>query len=235
MSNIRAHKCPVTFRNDATAEITYPRAGLCRRVKAGSIYGISADIASQDRRAKATAQGPHEIHCHQPRWRRAAGRGHVLGIAEQGPAVNRADGKDPRHTITETVIANGKIYPVLQVHISPEVSGEITASAGQGRPVRSQGRSAAEDQPGRLYRRHEPGLRRVRIVAGGENDRRGQPGKSRGGLRRATRNCFDRKLLSESDFDRVQGGPGRGQGPARKRHRPGERGPGRRWTTPWIC
>ena len=31
-----------------------------------------------------------------------------------------------RHTITETVIANGKIYPVLQVHISPEVSGEIT-------------------------------------------------------------------------------------------------------------
>lgn len=31
-----------------------------------------------------------------------------------------------RHTITETVIANGKVYPVLQVHISPEVSGEIT-------------------------------------------------------------------------------------------------------------
>ena len=30
-----------------------------------------------------------------------------------------------RHTITETVIANGKIYPVLQVHISAEVSGEI--------------------------------------------------------------------------------------------------------------
>ena len=33
--------------------------------------------------------------------------------------------KVTRHTITETVIANGKIYPVVQVHISPEVSGEI--------------------------------------------------------------------------------------------------------------
>ena len=34
--------------------------------------------------------------------------------------------KVARHTITETVTANGKIYPVVQVHISPEVSGEIT-------------------------------------------------------------------------------------------------------------
>jgi len=34
--------------------------------------------------------------------------------------------KVARRTITETVIANGKIYPVIQVHISPEVSGEIT-------------------------------------------------------------------------------------------------------------
>ena len=32
-----------------------------------------------------------------------------------------------RHNITETVTANGKIYPVTQVHISPEVSGEIIA------------------------------------------------------------------------------------------------------------
>lgn len=33
--------------------------------------------------------------------------------------------KVTRHTITETVVANGRIYPVLQVHISAEVSGEI--------------------------------------------------------------------------------------------------------------
>jgi HlyD family secretion protein len=37
--------------------------------------------------------------------------------------------KVARRTITETVMANGKIYPVIQVHISPEVSGEITELA----------------------------------------------------------------------------------------------------------
>lgn len=41
-------------------------------------------------------------------------------------AVSVQTEKVARHTITETVIANGKIYPVLQIHISPEVSGEIT-------------------------------------------------------------------------------------------------------------
>src|ERR1044071_348169 len=34
--------------------------------------------------------------------------------------------KVTRHNMTELVVANGKIQPVLQVKISPEVSGEIT-------------------------------------------------------------------------------------------------------------
>jgi HlyD family secretion protein len=43
------------------------------------------------------------------------------------PIVTVQTEKVARHSITETVVANGKIYPVVQVHISPEVSGEITA------------------------------------------------------------------------------------------------------------
>jgi len=43
------------------------------------------------------------------------------------PAISVQTVKVTRHSITETVVANGKIYPVVQVHISPEVSGEITA------------------------------------------------------------------------------------------------------------
>ena len=50
-------------------------------------------------------------------------------LRKKDPAVNVQTEKVARHTITETVIANGKIYPVLQVHISPEVSGEITELA----------------------------------------------------------------------------------------------------------
>jgi HlyD family secretion protein len=46
-------------------------------------------------------------------------------LRPKDPPVSVQTEKVTRHTITETVIANGKIYPVLQVHISPEVSGEI--------------------------------------------------------------------------------------------------------------
>jgi HlyD family secretion protein len=61
----------------------------------------------------------------------------IIGIAVLGatmywalrpkdPPVSVQTEKVARHSITETVVANGKIYPVLQVHISPEVSGQIT-------------------------------------------------------------------------------------------------------------
>ena len=41
------------------------------------------------------------------------------------PAITVQTEKVARRNITETVVANGKIQPVLQVKISPEVSGEI--------------------------------------------------------------------------------------------------------------
>ncbi|HEY1663877.1 MAG TPA: efflux RND transporter periplasmic adaptor subunit [Verrucomicrobiae bacterium] len=43
----------------------------------------------------------------------------------QTPPITVQTAKVARRSITETVVANGKIYPVVQVHISPEVSGEI--------------------------------------------------------------------------------------------------------------
>ena len=48
-------------------------------------------------------------------------------LRKKEPTISVQTEKVARHTITETVIANGKIYPVVQVHISPEVSGEIIA------------------------------------------------------------------------------------------------------------
>jgi HlyD family secretion protein len=47
-------------------------------------------------------------------------------LRQKDPAISVQTEKVARHSITETVVANGKIYPVLQIHISPEVSGEIT-------------------------------------------------------------------------------------------------------------
>ncbi len=50
-----------------------------------------------------------------------------FALHNKTPAITVQTEKVSRHTITETVVANGKVYPVLQVHISPEVSGEIIA------------------------------------------------------------------------------------------------------------
>jgi len=51
--------------------------------------------------------------------------GGVAVFKKKEPAITVQTEKATRRTIVETVVANGKIYPVLQVHISPEVSGEI--------------------------------------------------------------------------------------------------------------
>src|SRR5665213_75138 len=45
--------------------------------------------------------------------------------AKRVPPISIVKEKTMRRNITEIVVANGKIEPVLQVKISPEVSGEI--------------------------------------------------------------------------------------------------------------
>jgi HlyD family secretion protein len=53
----------------------------------------------------------------------------VAVFKKRTPAITVQTDKVTRHDITEKVVANGKIYPVMQVHISPEVSGEIIVLA----------------------------------------------------------------------------------------------------------
>jgi HlyD family secretion protein len=49
-----------------------------------------------------------------------------FSLQKSTPTISVTTEKISRHTITETVVSNGRIYPVLSVHISAEVSGEIT-------------------------------------------------------------------------------------------------------------
>ena len=49
----------------------------------------------------------------------------VAIFRKKQPVITVQTEKVIRTNIIETVVANGKIYPVVQVHISPEVSGEI--------------------------------------------------------------------------------------------------------------
>jgi HlyD family secretion protein len=53
------------------------------------------------------------------------------------PPISIVKEKTARRNITEVVVANGKIEPVLEVKISPEVSGEIIVLAvKEGQPVK---------------------------------------------------------------------------------------------------
>ncbi|HEX4343372.1 MAG TPA: biotin/lipoyl-binding protein, partial [Verrucomicrobiae bacterium] len=46
-------------------------------------------------------------------------------LKKKQPPIAVQTEKVMRRNLTETVVANGKIYPVIQLHISAEVSGEI--------------------------------------------------------------------------------------------------------------
>ncbi len=53
--------------------------------------------------------------------------GTAIALHGRKPPINVQTEKVTRHNITEVVVANGKIQPVVQVSISPEVAGEIVA------------------------------------------------------------------------------------------------------------
>ena len=119
------------------------------------------------------------------------------------PPVTVQTEKVARRNITETVVANGKIYPVAAGPHQPGGQRRNHRAAGQGRPVCPQGRFAVEDQSRCLYRRAEPGQGRLRIVAGREDDRRGESRKGRGGLQAQQgivrhANCFRNRTSSGS-------------------------------------
>src|SRR5580658_5278664 len=122
-----------------------------------------------------------------------------FALHNKTPAITVQTEKVSRHTITETVVANGKIYPVLEVHISPEVSGEIIAL-----PVK-EGQFVHK---GDLLLKINPDVYVAQLNQAKANYESSLAGKTTAAanLEKAetdyTRNkgLFEKKLLSESDF-----------------------------------
>src|SRR5882672_6724073 len=122
-----------------------------------------------------------------------------FALRKKDPAINVQTEKIARHTITETVIANGKIYPVLQVHISPEVSGEITElRVKEGQFVHK----------GDLLLKIKPDFYTAAIKQARANYQSSLASKTtaEANLEKAeadfkrNKELFDRKLISDSDF-----------------------------------
>jgi HlyD family secretion protein len=123
----------------------------------------------------------------------------VAVFKKREPAITVQTDKVTRHDITELVVANGKIYPVVQVHISPEVSGEIIVLAvKEGQFVHK----------GDLLLKILPDVYLAAVNQANANYESSLAGKTQAvaNLEKAeadfTRNkeLFDSKLLSESDY-----------------------------------
>ena len=123
----------------------------------------------------------------------------VAVFKKREPAITVQTEKVTRRNLTEVVVANGKIYPVMQVHISPEVSGEIIVLAvKEGQHVKK----------GDLLLKILPDVYLAAVNQAKAGYQSSLAGKTQAiaSLEKAeadyTRNkeLFDRKLLSESDF-----------------------------------
>jgi HlyD family secretion protein len=123
----------------------------------------------------------------------------VAVFKKREPAITVQTDKVVRRNLTEKVVANGKIYPVLQVHISPEVSGEITELAvKEGQRVKK----------GDLLLRIKPDfyLANLNQVKASYESSLAAKTQAIANLEKAeadfkrNKELFDHKLLSESDY-----------------------------------
>ena len=123
----------------------------------------------------------------------------IVALRKKEPVITVQTEKVSRRSLTEVVVANGKIQPVLQVTISPEVSGEITELAVHEGQFVHKGDLLLKINPD-VY---VAGLNQAK--AGYESSLAGKT-TATANLEKAetdyTRNkeLFARKLLSESDF-----------------------------------
>src|ERR1700722_12730577 len=107
--------------------------------------------------------------------------------------------KVPRRNLTELVVANGKIQPVVEVKISPEVSGEILELPfKEGQHVKK-GELLVSIRPDNYVATRDSSLANYRYSMANSNN-------SAAGLEKAeleylrNQQLFNSKLISDSDF-----------------------------------
>ena len=122
-----------------------------------------------------------------------------LALRKKDSAISVQTEKVARHTITETVTANGKIYPVLQVHISAEVSGEITElHVKEGQRVKK-GDLLLKIKPDFVLAALNQARANYQSSLAGKTTAAANLEKAEADYKR-NEELFNRKLISESDF-----------------------------------
>src|SRR6266404_60138 len=111
--------------------------------------------------------------------------------------------KVARRSLNEIVVANGKIQPVLQVKISPEVSGEIIElPVKEGQPVKK-GDLILKIKPDFYIANRNQAEAGYKSAVAGKTTAEANLRKAEAEFRRI-RDLFRTKLVSESAFDEAQ-------------------------------
>ena len=90
--------------------------------------------------------------------------------------------KAARRNITELVVANGKIEPVVQVKISPEVSGEILVLPFKEGQLVKKGELLVSIRPDNYVAARDSSLANFKYSLANSNNAARQPGKIAAGI-----------------------------------------------------
>ena len=128
-----------------------------------------------------------------------AGLGTVSVLRKREAVVTVQTEKVTRRDITEKVVANGKIQPVLQVKINPEVSGEITELPVKEGQFIHKGDLLLKIKPDFYIAQVHQCEASYQSAVAGEAQAQANLEKAEADFKR-NKDLWDHKLISESDF-----------------------------------
>jgi HlyD family secretion protein len=118
------------------------------------------------------------------------------------PVITVQTDKVTRRNITEVVVANGRIQPVVQVKISPEVSGEIIElPVKEGQPV-NKGDLIVKIKPDVYVASRNQAEANYNSSVAGRASAEASLRKADADFKRS-RGLYEAKLIPESDFDQA--------------------------------
>jgi len=136
----------------------------------------------------------------------------LLGVAKQQKWIGAevlikvATEKPEKRTIIETVNASGSVYPVLEVKVSPDVSGEVTELYVQEGDSVKEGQLLAKIKPDiylsyvdRANAAHYGSLSAIESAKAGLEQVKAQYDKAKADLERTT-GLYNNKVISELDL-----------------------------------
>src|SRR5664279_1197146 len=127
----------------------------------------------------------------------------VAVLKKHAPVITVQTEKVSRHSLTNLVVANGRIQPVVQVKISPEVSGEITELPVKEGQAVNKGDLILKIKPDVYIAARNQAEASYKSSIASQASAAASLRKAEADFRRS-QGLLEAKLIPRSDFDQVQ-------------------------------